>query len=214
MTASCALNVAALDYGEEWESYTSGASVSYKDVPSYHWAHDAISRVSAKNWFNGYPDNKFHPDDQITRSEAMKVLVQFIGLQLSEVSESSYSDVDPEEWYAPYIEAGKDLFPANTAFNGETPFQPDMPIIREDVVYALVKALGFEDKTQFVDQSVLNMFKDKNSISSDIKPYMAVAVSNELVAGFDDDTIRAQDPLTRAEFATLLYRGTFIGSRN
>ena len=89
-----------------------------------------------------------------------------------------------------------------------------MPVIREDVVYALVKALGYEDKTQFADLSVLNMFRDQNSISSNVKPYMAVAVSNELVSGYEDDTIRAQDPLTRAEFATLLYRATFVGSRN
>ncbi len=187
---------------------------TYRDVSEDFWAYRQIERVSAKNWFMGYPDGKFHPDDSITRAEAMTVIVKFLGLELKQPQVSSYPDVNIAEWYSPYIEAGKRLFPEIPAFNGQVSFQPDMPMTRETTIYAMVIALKYSDKVTFADQSVLNMFKDKNSISAAIKPYASVALNLGLVSGYEDDTIRAQDPLTRAEFATLLYRATDIGFGN
>ena len=111
-----------------------------------------------------------------------------------------------------YIEAGKDLFPKRTSMTSQAKFQPNMPITREDTVYALVKALNYDNIAKNADESVLNMFSDQNSISGICRQYMAVAVSNGLVSGYSDGTIGAQDPLTRAQFATLLYRATFIGA--
>ena len=202
---------AAPSYGSEWDGYYHNATTKYSDVTSSHWAYDAIMRSTEKNWFGGYPDGRFMPDGSITRAEALKVFVVFLGLELEDVAESTFYDVNPNQWYAPYIEAGKDLFPTHTTVQGKIPFQPDMPVTREDTIYALVKALGYNVGVKYVDESILNMFSDKNSISGDIKPYFAIALNNQLVSGFPDGTIRAQDSLTRAEFATLLYRGSFVG---
>jgi len=202
---------AAPSYGSEWDGYYHNATTKYSDVTSSHWAYDAIMRSTEKNWFGGYPDGRFMPDGSITRAEALKVFVVFLGLELEDVTESTFYDVNPNQWYAPYIEAGKDLFPTHTTVQGKIPFQPDMPVTREDTIYALVKALGYNVGVKYVDESILNMFSDKNSISGDIKPYFAIALNNQLVSGFPDGTIRAQDSLTRAEFATLLYRGSFVG---
>ena len=211
LLSTVSTNVFALGYGSEWAGYGDSNSQKYSDVPQSHWAYEAISRASSKNWFGGYPDGSFRPDGSITRAEALKVFVVFLGLELDTVTESSFYDVNPNQWYAPYIEAGKDLFPTHTTVQGKTPFNPDMPVTREDTIYALVNALGYQVGAKYVDESVLNMFTDKNSISGDLKAHFAIALENELVSGFPDGTIRAQDSLTRAEFATLLYRGSFVG---
>lgn len=205
------MNVFGLEYGSEWAGYDDSNSQKYSDVPQSHWAYEAINRASSKNWFGGYPDGSFRPDGSITRAEALKVFVVFLGLELDTVTESSFYDVNPNQWYAPYIEAGKDLFPTHTTVQGKTPFNPEMPVTREDTIYALVNALGYQVGKKYVDESVLNMFTDKNSISGDLKAHFAIALENELVSGFPDGTIRAQNSLTRAEFATLLYRGSFVG---
>lgn len=204
----------ALEYGDEWNDYTNSVQQRFTDVSSDYWAAENINRTVSKGWFEGYPDGTFHPDASISRAEAMTVFVKFLGLQLKNVNESTYYDVKTTDWYSPYIEAGKALFPVISAYNGETPFRPEMPITREDTVYALVTALRYSDDTVNADQSVLNMFSDKNSISEAVKPYVTVAVKKELVAGYPDGTIGAQDPLTRAEFATLLYRASFVGFGN
>lgn len=164
-----------------------------------------------KTGFPATPDGTFRPEASITRAEALKVFVVFLGLELDDVTKSSYYDVDVSSWYSPYIEAGKTLLPERRSIQGKIPFQPDMPITREDAIYALVTALGYDSETRFADQSVLNMFSDKTSISNNVRSYVAVAVSNELVSGRDDGTIGAQDPLTRAEFSTLLYRASYAG---
>ena len=211
MILGSGLSTNALNYGEEWSSYSGTTTTSYNDVPSNYWAYDAIMRTSAKKWFGGYPDGSFMPEASITRAEALKVFVTFLGLELNDVKQSSFYDVDANEWYAPYIEAGKDLLPTHTTIQGKTPFNPDMPITREDTIYALVKALGCNLSEKYVDQSVLNMFQDQNSISGGVKSFFAIALNHKLVSGYPDGTIRAQDPLARAEFATLLLRGTEHG---
>lgn len=204
----------SMSYASEWNNYTDDYAVNYRDVPVTHWAYNAIGRVTATGWFGGYPDGSFHPSAQITREEAAKVFAQFLGLQLTDTVTSSFYDVEATHWSSPYIEATKVLFPGQVNFNGSQPFRPSMPITREDTIYALVIALGYEGNTRFADLSVLNMFSDQNSIAANKKPYVAVAVQEGLVSGHSNGTIGCQDPLTRAEFATLLYRATYSGSNN
>lgn len=202
------------DYGDEWYGYSKAHTARYNDVSTDFWAYDSIMRVSDKGWFSGYPDNTFRPNASITRAEALKVFDEFLGLEVEPVDTTSFYDVDADEWYAPYIEAGKDLFPTHITVQGKKPFNPDMPVTREDTIYALVNALGCMEGVKITDQSVLNMFRDKNSISDNIKPYFVTALNEELVSGYEDRTIRAQDPLNRAEFATLLMRGSNHGFHN
>ena len=201
----------AFAYGEEYMNYTYEIKQKYSDVPTDYWAFDAINQVTAKKWFGGYPDGSFKPNSSITRAEAAKVFAEFLGLEISNVQESSFYDVDLDKWYAPYVEAASDLFPVHTTIQGKRPFLPESPVTREDVVYALVQSLGCINNKKYVDMSVLDMFEDAGSISSDVKPYFSVALTEGLVSGYPDDTIRAQSQLTRAEFATLLLRGTKHG---
>jgi len=210
--ATYVVPASALKYGEEWEGSSTTYTKKYSDVPPSHWAYENIMYVSEKGWFNGYEDGRFAPNDRITRAQAMTVLVKVLDLELQDVTESSYYDINVDkDWYAPYVEAGKGLLPERVSIQGKIPFQPNKPITREDAMYAIVVALGYSDEVKFVDESCLNMFKDQNSISSNVRPYIAYGVSNQLISGRDNGTIGGQDPLSRAEFATLLYRASKMG---
>ena len=214
MLATSAFSVSALEYGEEYKNMGQGDPVEkpiYSDVPMTHWAYDSIKRCADKNWFSGYPDGSFRPNGSITRAEAMTVFVKFLGLNTVPVTSTSYNDVNASDWYAPYNEAGKGLIPTVTNFDGSVPYRPEMPVTREDTMYALVTALGYASETVIADQSVLNMFSDANSLSSICKPYVAVGVSKKLISGYDDGRIGGQDPLTRAQFAAMLDRASYVG---
>ena len=39
-----------------------------------HWAVPFINSASEKGWINGYPDNTFKPNKNITRAEAVAVV--------------------------------------------------------------------------------------------------------------------------------------------
>lgn len=205
----CITTTSAIKWGDEYEGDNYSYNEIYIDVQYDHWAYEETKRCKEKGWFSGYPDGSFRPEASITRAEAIKVIVSFLGRKLEEVRISNYHDVGVTEWYAPYIHAGEDLFPLKWKNNNA--FQPDMPMTREDTIYALVVALQYDDKIKFADESVLNMFSDRNSITNTMKPYVAVAISEGLVSGYHDNTIRAQDSLTRAQFAALLYRASFVG---
>ena len=209
LTAIPSLAASSLSYGQEWDYYENTKDYgSYNDVPYSHWGYDAITRVSQKSWMQGYENDTFRPDRSISRAEAATVLARFSGIEEKKVNKSSFNDVN--DWYTGYVEAMKNIVPSRNS----KMFQPDHPITREDVVVALVICMGYEGELENADQWALNMFEDKNSISKFAKPYFAVAVENNLVSGFEDDTIRAQDDLSRAEFATLLYRASYIGFGN
>ncbi len=200
----------ALSYGEEYAGYTADVAQLYRDVPSDHWAAQSIATCSQRTWFNGYPDGTFRPTSLITREEAAKVFAVAMGLELEENPKASFTDT-ADNWAKAYIEAAKSLFPNVTNLQGTASFRPTQTITREETIYALVVAWGYGSKATNADLSVLNMFSDTNSISVGVKPYMAVAVSEGLVAGLPDGTIAAQKGLTRAEFATLLARALSHG---
>ena len=208
MLSAC-LSVCALSYGEEHEGDYGNRQQMYTDVPTGHWAYEETKRCKEAGWFQGYPDGSFRPDEPITREQAIKVFVEFLGREVHDVTKSKYHDVEASSWSAPYIHAGEDLF--SPKWNNNNAFQPTMPMTREDTIYALVKSLNCDAKILYPDESLLFMFKDKNSISDIMRPYVAIALEEELVSGYEDDTIRAQDPLTRAQFAALLYRASYHG---
>ncbi|MGM9551819.1 MAG: S-layer homology domain-containing protein [Clostridia bacterium] len=178
-------------------------NVLYSDVNSNHWAFEAISFATEKKWFNGYSDGTFCPNNTISRAEATKVLVSLLERDVKKISDTSYSDVFVTDWYAPYIEAGKDLF-LNVKDGGK--FKPNTPISREETVYALVRGMKFNISVEYVDQSMLEKFTDAKEIDDSIKPYFTIAMQKKLISGYSDGTVKAKDSLTRAEFATLLYR--------
>lgn len=180
-----------------------GGSRLYSDVRSNHWAFDAISFTTEKKWFNGYTDGTFCPNNTISRAEAAKVLVSLLEREVHEISDTGYSDVFVTDWYAPYIEVGKDLF-LDVKDGGK--FKPNSPISREETVYALVRGMKFNISVEYVDQSMLEQFVDAKEIKDTIRPYFTIAMQKNLISGYSDGTVKAKDSLTRAEFAMLLYR--------
>lgn len=203
----------ALPYGQEHQGYEETQQQLYSDVPTWHWAYEATKVCSQRNWFDGYPDGTFRPNQPIKRAEAAKVFAQALALETWWDTERGcypYTDIS-SHWARNYISAAVGLFPNVQNLRGTASFRPEQTITREEVVYALVVAWRYASLTRNADLSVLNMFTDANSISESIKPYMAVAIQKGLVSGFEDSTVRAQDGLTRAQFAALLHRALTIG---
>lgn len=181
---------------------------SYTDVYVGHWAYDAIDYATRSKLFNGYEDGSFQPNRTMTRAEAMKVLVSFLRRDVIK-NKTSYTDVAVSDWFAPYVEAGKDLLPA--AY-GETFFRPNESITREDTIFAIVRSMNLGRKVQYVDVQSLQNYADCNQIDAAVEPYLAIAVQLSLISGYSDGTIQPKKALTRAEFATLLYRSVQLSN--
>ncbi|MHB8132287.1 MAG: S-layer homology domain-containing protein [Mobilitalea sp.] len=133
-------------------------------------------------------------------------------LKIKPTGGNAFVDVPLDYWANPFVNAVSG-FVTRYTYNGQYYFRPDIPICREDVAVALVKAKGLD--LQAADESILQaMFTDYESISPNMTKYVALAVQNKLMSGYPDQTFRAQDSLTRAEIATLMDRVRQLGSYN
>jgi len=202
-----------MDYGSDIDpSYNAPAKQLFTDVGSDYWAYSAIADLSTRGVLGGYPDGKFRPDRVVTRAELAKIMVLAAGLDVQKVAQTSFADVKPGDWHAPYVEAAKFYLNGYSLPNGSVIFDPDAPALREDLAVAIVKLKGY-DSTHFPDLSVIQaMFTDYTGISSYARNYVAIAVEAKLVSGFPDDTFRAQQPVNRAQAAAMLSRAYQFGS--
>lgn len=89
---------------------TSTAAVPFTDVKHNYWARESIQIAYHNGLITGYSDRTFRPNDPITRSEMVSILVR--GLKLQPVSGSDkitanarvatqkFKDVKRQDWYA------------------------------------------------------------------------------------------------------------------
>lgn len=174
----------------------------FSDVPGTHWASNAINVMLEQGIFSGYPDGTFKPENQVTRAEFSKVMVLALGLKTQEGSSASYVDLPKTHWAFPYVEGAKAYLTGYQTAQGIA-FRPDEPAQREDMAVALVKAL----KLPISSESVLRGYADVLSISPALRPYVATAIENGLMVGFEREGNKYFGPLealTRAQTSQLL----------
>ncbi|MGE5473845.1 MAG: S-layer homology domain-containing protein [Ignavibacteriales bacterium] len=183
---------------------SSASSQKFKDIPSNHWANDAIKLMTDNKIISGYPDSTFKPENQINRSEFAKMMVLALNIPIKNNPAQSFKDVSSDSWFFNYVESAKYYLTGFRTPEGDY-FRPNRPAEREDMAVAIVKALGFDNTT--VDESILDKFSDASSISSNLKKYVAIAVQKEIMKGSKEgETLLFQPnkPITRAEAAVLL----------
>lgn len=70
------------------------------------WYYDAVATAYANGWVSGYTDGTFHPNQTITRAEAVTILNRVLGrscdltfVQANAQAASHFTDVTPGAWY-------------------------------------------------------------------------------------------------------------------
>ena len=168
-----------------------------KDIDG-HWANKQISKFIENSYANGYEDNTFKPDNQITRAEFVKLVNKYFGFNDKGVSK--FKDINQKDWYyndvCIAIKAGY--------INGyeDKTFRPDNPITREEASKIIVSIKKQQDNTY----DKLDTFPDKNLVSNWAKPYIEGAIENGYLKGDTLKNLRPTSRITRAESVTLLSR--------
>lgn len=75
----------------------------FSDVPITHWAYNDIQKAAYLGYIKGYEDGTFHPNDYITRAEAMtllnRVLNRNVTLENIHKDAIQWSDISTVAWY-------------------------------------------------------------------------------------------------------------------
>ncbi len=206
-------SVSAVEYGEEYTNKpTKTYAQKFNDVPSSHWAFSYVGEMNERGVVSGYPNGNFYPNNNVTRAEFAKIMTIASGIPISTPQMRDFSDVATDAWYAPYVHAAYPYLSGYQIYGGNY-YKPDTPALREDIAVALVKLKGYD--TLGADESILaTMFTDVNSISSEARKYVATALERGLISGYDDNTFRGQDSITRAEATAMLWRAYQYGNDN
>ncbi|MFD2115593.1 InlB B-repeat-containing protein [Paenibacillus yanchengensis] len=170
--------------------------VELKDIVG-HWAEQNINKLIRLGAVNGFVDQTFMPDSNVTRAQFVTMLVKVLDLEKS--SKLRMTDVNghwAEDAIAMAVEHG-----FVQGFEDKT-FRPDDVITREQMAVMLVKAFELDPKAGALDKK----FKDATKISNWAASYVATAAEHGLLSGFSDGTIKPNANATRAQAVTVIIR--------
>lgn len=182
------------------------SETGFNDVNETDWFYDAVTQMANFGIINGYADGSFKPYEQVKRNEYAKMLVKTLKIPTSENVSSSFIDLNNTDWETPYVESAKAYLTGYQTLNGDL-FKPDEATMREDIMVALVKALDYEVNDASI--SLIEDYEDFDLISKNLRPFVAKAIEEGIVNGYEEDGkkyIRPQQAINRAETANLLLK--------
>lgn len=171
---------------------------TFVDVPTSHWAYDAVQTVVDLGLFNGVSANKFDPSGEMTRAMLVTVLWRLENKPAAAFT-GTFADVKSGQYYTTAVEWAL----ANGVVNGVSPvsFAPDSVVAREQIAAILWRLEGSP-----VVSGDLSRFHDGNTVSGYAKQAMIWAVSVGLFSGDASGNLRPTAAASRAEVATLMCR--------
>lgn len=160
------------------------------------WAGEAIDRLSRQNIINGYEDGTFRPESNITRAEFAKMMC--IAFETTESTDNTTYEDTNNHWARDYI----NLTLPYTYTSG-TEYRPDQYASRGEIAYALARVRGLEATDA---EKIISSFSDGNTVVPEIRDKVAAAIEYGLMQGYEDKSLRSDNPVTRAEVAVLIDR--------
>jgi len=174
--------------------------MKFVDLDTVMWAYEAISTLSDKNIINGKSEDRFAPNDLITREEFIKLVICALDENNSEGA-VNFTDVSADAWYSGYISRAYEIGIVNGFEDGS--FGVGKNITRQDIAVILCNALKYKD----IDVQMGELgFTDNDNISGYAKESVSVLSEAGIINGYEDGSFQPQANTTRAEAAQLIFK--------
>lgn len=177
--------------------------VTFPDLGGVTWAKEAIERMASLGIINGFADNTFKPNKNVTRAEFATLLIKTLGI--SGTASEPFTDVTTNDWF--YYDVA--LAYKYNIINGKstTLFAPNETITRQEMATMMVRAMNVKQTIQVKDiNGTLKIFKDRNLIADWAKENVAIAVEQGLITGMGEGRFAPSDNATRAQAAMIMDR--------
>ncbi|MNI12874.1 Endoglucanase precursor [compost metagenome] len=166
--------------------------LSFTDVPTDHWAYEALKIAAAQHVIDGRDDGSFAPLDITSRSQFAAMIARSLHLKGS--GQIYFDDVPQDAWYAQAVSSAVEA----GLISGRTPqlFAPEEPITREEMAVILVRAAGKQGYNGVQGEKI---YQDEQQISEWALPYVRTAAQIGLMKGASGGLFHPTQSATRAE---------------
>ena len=177
-------------------------SEKYDDTQN-HWAKDYIDYVAGRGLITGSTKTTFSPNQKMTRAMLVTALGRLAGVNIKEYETNSFSDVQEDSSYRPYIEWA---YSKGIVYGiGDGTFAPDQSITREEMAVILeryAKATGYNIPAS----REASIYADKESIGNEYRAAVTAMQQSGIMMGIDGNQFGPKGTATRAEVSAMLGR--------
>ncbi|WP_341876224.1 family 43 glycosylhydrolase [Defluviitalea saccharophila] len=176
-------------------------NVYFSDIQRLDWAKESIEALAARNIIDGVGNNKFAPNEKVTRAQFIKMLMNALNL-VNEDAKSNFTDVHKGTWYYSAVASAQELGIVNGKSDGS--YGINDQITRQEMAamaYRAAQAANIELKEiigamNFADQSEIASYAEEA-----IKAMQQVGV----ISGIGESRFAPGDNATRAQAAKIIY---------
>ncbi len=120
---------------------SAAASADFPDVKASDWFYDYVNEAAALGVVKGYDDGKFKPANEITAAESSKIIYSGLipDFAPETVTVSPFTDVQLDDWQAPYLDYGKKKQFIEAKADGS--YDPSRAISRADFAEEVYRVL-------------------------------------------------------------------------
>jgi len=166
---------------------------NFIDTPDGSWYSNFVQYAYDKGWVQGYGNGLFGPNDTLTNSQAVTIIVRSTNLSPTE---------NKEQWYSGFVDA------AYEAGFIEGKYDWDAPISRFEMAKIIINAYDIEptvvnERHEAHGETTISPFIDIDD------PYITSLYNYGIITGVlteDGLTFKSNKTLTRAEICTMLTR--------
>lgn len=182
------------------------AAVPFSDVNKNHWAYDYIDKMQARSVINGYPDGTFKPDDKVKTCEYIKMASMITWPKFN-----YKAPTDGTHWAMPYV---RSLPYCEMKYGVYYDYERlEKELTRGEAAILLGNGFKYyrENKKNPIlieegDEKYLEKYTDIDSNTYyKLRDALVICTKYDLINGFEDNTFRPEESLTRAQVAKLMY---------
>lgn len=168
----------------------------FTDVHAGDWFYSDVKWAYRNKIVNGVTGTTFAPDQTASRAEIITMLYRMAGEPYVSGS-SGFTDVSTKDYYFDAVRWAKQKGITNGV--SATRFGPNELMPRQQLITMLYRMAG-----QPASSQSLKKFSDSAQVADYARSAMAWAVEQGLIEGYEDNTLRPEQNITRAEVCKLL----------
>lgn len=177
-----------------------------KDMPKHFedadgWGSKYVESLYNRGIINGKSDKIFAPDDNITREEFVKLIVELFDFSDDKLY-MNFSDVNQNDWYYSYV---ANAYKHNIISGiGDNRFGVGYNIIRQDICKIISNVIKIKNIDIEVQKEGF-VFVDNNTIDDYAKESVELMYKLGIISGDDNGYFSPKNNATRQEAAKIIH---------